>query len=55
MNINDMESLTHVLCVRGEGGWGDGEGYMGNIWEGMELIKADRTGGEGKSQRIEYG
>ncbi len=50
-----MESLTHVLCVWGEGGWGDGEGYMGNIWEGMELIKADETGGEGKSQRIEYG
>ena len=37
----------------GEGGWGDGEGYMGNKWEGMELIRADETGGEEKSQRIE--
>ena len=37
----------------GEGRWGDGEGYMGNKWEGMEMIRADRTGGEEKSQRIE--
>jgi hypothetical protein len=26
---------------------------MGNKWEGMELIRADETGGEEKSQRIE--
>ena len=43
-------TYTCTVCGRGgEGGWGDGEGYMGNIWEGMELIKADETGGEGKS------
>jgi hypothetical protein len=26
---------------------------MGNIWEGLELIRADETGGEGKGQGIE--
>ncbi len=36
----------------GEGGWGDGEGYMGNIWIGMELIKADETKGKGKVKEL---
>jgi hypothetical protein len=26
---------------------------MGNKWEGMEWIRADETGGEEKSQRVE--
>jgi hypothetical protein len=36
-----MKSLTYVMCMGeggGEGGWGDGEGCMGNIRERLELI-----------------
>jgi hypothetical protein len=54
--VEKMESLTYVMCTGGgggEGGWGGGEGRMGNIWEGLELIRADETGGEGKGQGIE--
>ena len=53
--MEKMESLTYVMCTGGggEGGWGGGEGRMGNIWEGLESIRADETGGEGKGQGIE--
>ena len=52
---NRKYGITYTCNVYGGGGgggWGDGEGCMGNIWEGTELIRADETGGEGKSQRI---
>jgi len=40
--------ITYICNVYG----GEGEGCMGNRWEGLELIRADETGGEGKGQRI---
>ena len=53
---NRRYGITYTCNVDGGGGgggWGDGEGCMGNIWEGLELIRADETGGEGKGQGIE--
>jgi hypothetical protein len=50
---NGITYICNVYGGGGEGGWGDGEGCMGNIWEGLELIRADETGGEGKGQGIE--
>jgi hypothetical protein len=50
---NGITYICNVYGGGGEGGWGGGEGRMGNIWEGLELIRADETGGEGKGQGIE--
>ena len=50
---NGITYICNVYGGGGEGGWGGGEGRMGNIWEGLELIRADETGGEGNGQGIE--
>ena len=35
---NEITYICNVYRGGGKGGWGDGEGCMGNIWERLELI-----------------